>query len=108
MSDELYDYFGGNASKKVEPIEDDEFDDETEDEVVSEEVVEIGDEPAQQYWGPLIGTVIQKLIIPFGNSTLFLHANNEKMSVLITKPNQKVMHNNLMIFFQHFSILWTF
>ena len=23
MTDELYDYFGGNASKKVEPIEDD-------------------------------------------------------------------------------------
>ena len=30
MADELYDYFGGNASKKVEPIEDDDFD--TEDE----------------------------------------------------------------------------
>ena len=55
---------------------------------------EIGDIPAQQYWGPLIGTVIQKLIIPFGNSTIFLSANDKKMSVLITKPNQKVMHNN--------------
>ena len=68
---------------------------------------EIGDEPAQQYWGPLIGTVIQKLKIPFGNSTLLLGADDKKMSVLITKPNQKVMHNNLMIFFQRFSIVWT-
>lgn len=48
MSDELYDYFGGNASKKVEPIEDDEFDNETEDEVVSEEVVEIAGEPVDK------------------------------------------------------------
>lgn len=48
MSDELYDYFGGNASKKVEPIEDDEFDNETEDEVVSEEVVEVVDGPADK------------------------------------------------------------
>ena len=30
MTDELYDYFGGNASKKVEPIEDDEFENESE------------------------------------------------------------------------------
>lgn len=48
MSDELYDYFGGNASKKVEPIEDDDFDNETEEEVVSEEVVEIADKPTEK------------------------------------------------------------
>lgn len=65
---------------------------------------EIGDEPVQQYWGPLIGTVIQKLTIPFGNSTLFLGANIKKMPVSITKPNQKVMHNNLMIFFSIFQL----
>ncbi len=40
MTDELYDYFGGNASKKVEPIEDDEFDNEVEDEVTSQETAE--------------------------------------------------------------------
>ena len=48
MTDELYDYFGGNASKKVEPIEDDEFDNESEDDVVSEEVVELADEPEEK------------------------------------------------------------
>ena len=67
---------------------------------------EIGDEPVQQYWGPLIGTVIQKLTIPFGNSTLFLGADIKKMPVSITKPNQKVMHNNLMIFFSIFQFVW--
>ncbi|MDE0937911.1 MAG: hypothetical protein OSA89_18525, partial [Mariniblastus sp.] len=39
MTDELYDYFGGNASKKVEPIEDDEFENESETEGTSEEAV---------------------------------------------------------------------
>ena len=65
---------------------------------------EIGDEPVQQYWGPLIGTMIQKLTIPFGNSTLFLGANIKKMPVSITKPNQKVTHNNVMIFFSIFQL----
>ena len=50
MTDELYDYFGGNASKKVEPIEDDELDlpndgpakveNESEAEAVAEDVSE--------------------------------------------------------------------
>ena len=35
MTDELYDYFGGNASKKVEPIEDDELES-TEDESIGD------------------------------------------------------------------------
>ncbi len=48
MTDELYDYFGGNASKKVEPIEDDEFDNEVEDEGVSQEPVEATAEPVQE------------------------------------------------------------
>jgi len=52
---------------------------------------EIGDEPAQQYWGPLIGTVFQRMIIPFGNSTLFLGDNNKK-NVSYDKKAQSKSH----------------
>ncbi len=44
MTDELYDYFGGNASKKVEPIEDDDLDLETEAESQDEVLNEVEDE----------------------------------------------------------------
>ncbi|MFT7633848.1 MAG: hypothetical protein ACI87E_004906, partial [Mariniblastus sp.] len=40
MTDELYDYFGGNASKKVEPIEDDDLDLEEDEVEIQESVVE--------------------------------------------------------------------
>ena len=56
MTDELYDYFGGNASKKVEPIEDDDLDS-TEDE--SEEVSRAEQESPQTESTQSTGSEIQ-------------------------------------------------
>ena len=44
MTDELYDYFGGNASKKVEPIEDDDLDLDADDEAQGDPSNESNDE----------------------------------------------------------------
>ena len=48
MTDELYDYFGGNASKKVEPIEDDEMDVPQDEESANEETQNLADDAVEE------------------------------------------------------------